>query len=119
MQCVAETASFRVDKNISVHLNLMSTDDEHYHMLRPSSQAWIHNNMRYAVLQIHRTDGNVVINCRNGRTRSPMYLVAYLVVCCGLEPDAADHMVRQSLWQDRACELDRDGRLLPVIESLI
>jgi hypothetical protein len=121
----------------------MRTDDDHYFMLSPSKKAWIHNNMRYvcerlneinithpkvlcicpllyryAVLQLHRTEGNVIINCKNGRTRSPMYLVAYLIVCYEMEPPEA-HRAVELLVRERHLVLDRDDRLLHVVESMI
>jgi len=71
------------------------------------------------VLQLRRTEGNVVINCKNGRTRSPMYLVAYLMLCYDMEVEDARSIIGKQLRAERNLELDRDNRLLPVVESLI
>jgi len=73
---------------------------------------------RFAVLQLHRTEGNVVINCKNGRTRSPMYLVAYLILCYDMDLHVARNLVGDMV-RDRALVIDRDDRLLPVVESMI
>ena len=75
---------------------------------------------RFAILQINRTEGNVVISCISGRTRSPMYLVAFLVVRYEHSPSYASSMVNALLVKERGMKyhLDRCGRFFPVVQSM-
>lgn len=62
---------------------------------------------RYVATQMHNTAGNIALACNNGRSRSPMYLVAYLIICYDLTPNDARDTVMKLLRSQRGEELDR------------
>ena len=62
---------------------------------------------RYGVLQINKTKGNICLSCKNGRTRSPMYLVAYLVLCYEMSVEEAYATVGSMLLLNRNQIIDR------------
>ena len=73
---------------------------------------------RFVSVQVCDTPGNVVIVCQNGRTRAPMYLVVYLMICHDLtHVDALDIVVNE-LFSQRGLELDRHDSLKPVLEYI-
>lgn len=92
-----------------------STNHEHYGMMTPHTKNWWKENLQYVALQIFDTQGNVVLFCNNGRSRGPMYLVAYLVIVHCLTPMQAMDSVRELLHEQRGCEMDRFDSLVPFI----
>ena len=70
-------------------------------------------------MQLHKTEDNVVIFCKNGRTRAPIYLVAYLILCYDMTVMHARGKVHNMLYKERHHILDGDNRLLSVLESLV
>ena len=48
-----------------------------------------------------------------------MYLVAYLILCYDMTVMHARGIVRDMLYEERRHILDRDNRLLSVLESLV
>jgi hypothetical protein len=80
-------------------------------------KSWIVENMKFVALQLFDVVGNVVIFCNHGRSRSPMYVVAYLIIFHDLSVDAA--MTHLSvLLEERGIILDRFNDLLPAIENI-
>ena len=69
-------------------------------MTRATAQWWI-DNLQYVALQLFDTPGNVVMFCKHGRTRSPMNLVAYIVISYGMSPEMAVGVVRKVLRNQR------------------
>jgi hypothetical protein len=63
-------------------------------------------------------EGDVVLLCNRGRSRSPMYLVAYLVVMYNMKSCAAMKCVGKLLLEQRGEVLDRYGSLKPVIDLI-
>ena len=74
--------------------------------------------MKYVALQLSDTDGDVVLFCNQGRSRSPMYLVAYLVIAYNMTTGAAMHVVDKLLRDQRGEQLDRLGSLKPIIDII-
>jgi len=76
------------------------------------------NVLKYVAIQLSDTDGDVVLFCNKGRSRSPMYLVAYIVIIYNVTTCAAMHMVGQLLREQRGEQLDRFGCLKPIIDII-
>ena len=64
------------------------------------------------------TAGNVALFCNNGRSRSPMYLVVYIVIVYGLTVEEAVGAVRNELMEQREEHLDRFGCLMLIVEKI-
>ena len=74
---------------------------------------------RFVALQLQQSEGqNIVVCCNNGRSRSPMYLVAYLMLCCDMSVDDAMTIVRNELFEQREEVLDRCSALRPAMSHL-
>ena len=69
-------------------------------------------------LLLQKHDGNVVLTCINGRSRSPMFLVSYLILCGDMECKEAMTLVGDALYLQRGEVLDRFGSLEPAMELL-
>ena len=82
------------------------------------SQAWIVDNMKSVALQLYDTEGNIVMFCNNGRTRSPMYLVAYLVIFHDVFLSEAVAQIKVLLLQFRGYKLDRYDQLMPALVKI-
>ena len=73
---------------------------------------------RNVALLLHHHEGNVVLTCINGRSRSPMFLVAYLILCGDMESEDAMSVVGDALFLQRGEVLDRFGSLEPAMVLL-
>ena len=73
---------------------------------------------RFVAVQLYRSEGNAVLMCNSGRSRSPMYVVAYIVLCYSASVRSAMNVVRELLWESRRQELDRFGKLIRIVEEL-
>ena len=111
---------FHDDMNIIslFHLIEKSTNHEDYSDMTSSTRQWWLDNMRYVALQLMNTEGNIVIFCNKGRTRSPMYLVAYLVIMHCMTVSRAMSVVGTLLHDQRKLVLDRHRSLVPIIERI-
>lgn len=79
------------------------------------------NLSRHVASQINdeETHGrNLVLCCVNGRSRSPMYLVAYLILCYDMTEDDAMRVVKTLLLEHRDEVLDRVNALQPAMQHL-
>jgi hypothetical protein len=111
---------FHEDMHI-VHLfNLLkkSTNHESYSEMSCRTKQWWLDNMKFVVLQVIDAEGDVVLLCNRGHSRSPMYLVAYLVVMYNMRSCAAMKCVGKLLLEQRGEVLDRYGSLKPVIDLI-
>ena len=63
--------------------------------------------IRYVAMQLNNCTGNVVVSCKNGRSRSPMYLAAYLILCYDISVEEAIDNVGDLLLLQRGECLDR------------
>jgi hypothetical protein len=87
-------------------------------MTDKTKQWWI-DNMMHVAIQMLDSEGDIVLFCKQGRSRSPMYLVAYLVIVHNMSTHTAMEVIRKLLREERGEELDRFGCLEPVIERII
>ena len=68
---------------------------------------------------LHTNEGNAVLCCNGGRSRSPTYLVVYLVLCWNISIIQANSMVEALLKDARGEELDRDRRFVQFVSELL
>lgn len=85
------TESFHLDKQITCFFNVIEPVNLHVSFvhMKACEQTWQLDNLMSVALQIHDTEGNVALFCNHGRSRSPMYLVVYLVIFYDLSVDEA------------------------------
>lgn len=79
---------------------------------------WWLDNMKFVALQLLDTEGDVVLLCNKGRSRSPMYLAAYVIVMYNMTSRDAMHLIGQLLLEQRGVVLDRHGSLKPLIDII-
>ena len=112
--------AFHDDFNIKniFHVTRVNSDHSHHSYMNAELRQWWTTNFIYVTLQMMSTEGNICLFCNNGRSRSPMYLVAYLVVVHSLFPSDAMDIVRCKLWDVRGEQLDRYDSLGVIIEDI-
>lgn len=80
---------------------------------------WFVTNIQHVCLQMFNSKENIVIFCHSGRSRSPMYLVAYLVLFCNESLDTAMKLVEQLMQRDRHRQLlDRHCTLHEIVATI-
>lgn len=111
---------FHEAKEISslFHLINKSSNHQHYQDMTHTTKQWWIDNMQYVALQILDTEGNVVLFCNKGRTRSPMYLVAYLIIMYSMTVSHAMSVVGKLLEEQRGLTIDRHDSLVPVVDHI-
>ena len=117
---VGLSKAFHVEKEIRCFFNVLSPNATHESYISMSSHTkqWLVTNMRYVAIQMYDAVGNVVIFCYNGRSRSPMYLVAYLILFYDLSYSDARECVSSLLQDDRCQLLDRNNDFGPACEDI-
>ena len=95
--------AFHNDKEIGSLFNVLKPNSTHasFTDMTPTTKKWIVDNMQYVALQLFDAKGNIVIFCKNGRSRSPMYLVAYLIIFYGVSVHEAMHSINDMLVDQR------------------
>ena len=111
---------FHVEFAVESMFNLLkhSTNHEDYHDMGKATRKWWIDNMKFVALQLAETRGNVVLFCTNGRTRSPMYVVVYLMMIHSMSINNAMTTIRELLMSQRGYELDRHRSLLPMLNDI-
>lgn len=112
--------AFHLDKQINCFFNVTDPVNLHLsyiHMEIPEKEWQVHNLM-YVALQIYETDGNVALLCNHGRSRSPMYLVVYMIIFNDLSVLEATNRITMLLRQQRGLELDRFNALGPAAQVI-
>ena len=117
---VGNSEAFHFDKNITCVFNVIRPQNLHvsYHHMTPNEKRWVLQNLKYVALQMFDTDGNVVLCCNHGRSRSPMYLVVYMIIFHDVSVNVAMDIVRTSLEQSRCMVLDRNNTLQPAATAI-
>jgi hypothetical protein len=85
-------------------------DDVDCSNMGPAQQKRFYKNIKWVAMLIASSTGNVLIHCRNGRSRSPMFLVAYLMIFHQLSFQESRSMVAGELWIARRLSYDRFDR---------
>lgn len=100
---------FHDERDIKSIWNVINpcTNHEHSTNMSPRRKQWFVINMCQVCLQMFDTEGNIAIFCKSGRSRSPMYLVSYLLLFNDMTVDnALNHVglllrVARNEWVDR------------------
>ena len=109
------------DQNISYFLDIHLSSDNHFCMMYPSEKKFHMHNMLFATYQLYNTDGNVLVCCGRGRTRSPAYLIAYCIRVLGLSFNSSFDKVNRAFQEQRKeynYTVDRDERFFPFLRRL-
>ena len=69
-------------------------------------------------MQILESEGNVALFCKSGRSRSPVYFAAYLVMCHDFAVYEAVKCVESLLLEQRNQIMDRYQCFVPVLAKL-
>lgn len=117
---LGENAAFRKQQNIQHCIDLRRTRDDSYLMLTAGEKKKIYGYVMAAVLQIADAPGNVCIYCIMGRSRSPAFVAAYLVVICCYSTAGAYSALSAIFVRNRkdARGIDRDRRFWPYVQRL-
>ena len=119
-QAVGLSHAFHIAKNVHslFHLILKNTNHEDFTDMTQSTREWWIDNMCYVAIQMSDTEGNIVLLCNNGRTRSPMYLVSYLIFMYSMSVCQSMNIVGDLLKEQRDQPLDRHRSLVPIAELI-
>ena len=119
-KAVGMSSTFHKDKQITALFNVMDPVNLHlnFEHMDQREQTWQLNNMKYVAIKMHDTDGNVVLICNHGRSRSPMYLVVYLIIFYDYSASDARNTIADMLELQRGLELDRYNSLTAAAELI-
>ena len=114
---IGKSELFHKDFNIQSIWNVIKpcSNHEHSSYMTKQMKEWFVTNIKYVCLQMFETKGNIALFCNCGRSRSPMYLVAYLVLFCNKSMDVAMGIVDRSLHESRKYSLDRHCSLYAIV----
>ena len=114
---VGKSKLFHEEFDIQSYWNVISPCSNHEHStdMTTHRKEWFLNNVTHVCLQMLDTEGNVAIFCNTGRSRSPMYLVAYLILFCDKTFPVAISHVEDLLLEGRNESLDRHCSLHEII----
>lgn len=95
--------AFHEDKRIEnvIHVIKKCTNHEHHTDMTARTRKWWFQNLIHVALKLYDVPGNVVLVCNHGRSRSPAYLIVYLVVVHNLSAPEALEIVKQLLASQR------------------
>ena len=91
------------------------SNHDHSNGMTPYRKEWFITNIEYICLQMHDSSGNIAIFCHTGRSRSPMYVVAYLILFCGFHFATAMDCIERVLLEQRNLLLDRHNTLYEIV----
>lgn len=120
MKRVGLSKAFHDEFNINYvfHVIEKNSNHDHHSYMSSKQREWWKQNMINVAIEMLDAEGNIALICNNGRSRSPMYLVAYLVIVDGLLPIDAMSRVRDILFVQRNEKLDRFECLQPIVEEI-
>jgi hypothetical protein len=117
---LGESNAFLREHNIRHRIDLKTTRDDSFLMLRPGEKEKNYGVIKTAVLEIADARGNLCIYCVMGRSRSPAFIAAYLVVVCCYSTAKAYAVMSEIYKLSRSDErgIDRDRRFWPYVQRL-
>ena len=120
---VAQNGSFLSTMKIQHVLDLSKEPEEHFTDQTESVRLRVLHGIVHGLQLIINCSGNIVIHCKNGRTRSPAFLAAYLMIVFGMSQKAAyDYLSseysRQRCLAPGSC-IDRMDRYIGSLIDLI
>lgn len=119
-QQVGKSELFHIEFTIQAMFNVIKPCSNHDHStyMSKSRKEWFTLNIEYVCLQMYDTVGNIVIFCNCGRSRSPMYVVAYFVLFHNMTVHAAMKHVEYILLHEREQVLDRHATLYDIVDAI-
>lgn len=114
------SSAFRREHGITHCIDLKRTRDDSYIMLTAGDRKKIYAIMKSVVIQIADTPGNLCMYCIMGRSRSPAFLAAYMVVI-GCYSTAEAYSILSPIFIRSRKDIrgiDRDQRFSPFVERL-
>lgn len=123
-KAVAENASFLSTMQIEHVLDLTKEPEEHYLDETTTERIRVLDGMIHGVKLIMTCPGNIVIHCRHGRTRSPAFLAAYLMIVACMSQEAAYSFLSSEYRKQRRLDgayenIDRLNRYVGNLNDLI
>ena len=119
MKEVGHSKIFHDEKDIAAIFNVIKpcSNHEHSSYMAQHMKEWFISNMQYVCLQMFDSIGNIVIFCNGGRSRSPMYVVAYLFFFSYMTLDEAMSCI-EDLLKERDQSMDRHSTLYEIIVTM-
>jgi hypothetical protein len=120
MKEVGQSNLFHRDYDIINIFNVIKPCSNHQHStdMTPHQKEWFITNILYVCMQMLDMTGNIVLFCHSGRSRSPMYLVAYLILFNNMTVEYANEFVENLLLEHRGHFLDRHNTLHELIYEI-
>ena len=117
---VGKSKQFHDEYDIKYLWNVIHPESTHAHSndMTPHLRAWFIINIQHVCLQMFEAEGNIALFCFNGRSRSPMYLVAYFILFCNMSLDRAMFTVNTQLLNKRNERLDRHYCLYGLVAEI-
>jgi hypothetical protein len=117
---VGLSTAFHVEKRIGSAFYLIKKNNNHEHHtdMSPRTRKWWFQNLIHVALRIASAEGNVVMFCQRGRSRSPVYLVVYLIIIYNMPAGEAMRTVGSLLADARHDVMDRHGTLTPIVQDI-
>jgi hypothetical protein len=94
------------------------SNHEHSTDMTPHMKRWFIINIKNVCLQMYDCTGNIAIFCHMGRSRSPMYVVAYIILFCNKSLDEAMLAMETLLDKQRHQLLDRHNTLYEIVACI-
>ena len=120
---IAENGSFLSAMEIESVLDLTKEPEEHFWDQTDRMRLRILHGIVHSLQLIINCPGNIAIHCRNGRTRSPAFLAAYLMIVAGMSQTGA-YCYLSSEYSRQRClspgsSIDRMNRYVGTLADLI
>jgi hypothetical protein len=118
---VGKSQLFHEEHSINSIWNVISpcSNHEHSSYMSNHTKQWFVTNILHVCLQMFDTEGDIALFCNGGRSRSPMYLIAYMVLFCDVPFDVAHHRIDRLMAQSRNQVLDRHFSLHEIIAIIL
>jgi len=119
---VGKDASFLAEMDIKSTLDVSKEPEEHYDHQTDAKRIRVLHGLIHCLKLLLDSTGDVLIHCRNGRTRSPAFVAAYFMIVSCLSQEDAYSFVSAELLAQRPAEndqgMDRLGRFVGNMKDL-
>lgn len=120
---IAENASFLSTMEIENVLDLTNEPEEHFSDQTKDTRLRILNGIVHSLKLIMNCPGNIVIHCRHGRTRSPAFIAAYLMIVAGMSQKGVYCYLSSEYTRQRSINpdstIDRLNRYIGTLQDLM